>query len=114
MKCIRLLLFIALLLGPAPVWAQMEACLVQAIPMAFGGGYDAIGSAPLYGTGQVTVTCSQPAIVRLGPGQHSAGTFFPRKMLMASGRILWITTYTWIRRTHGYGAMGRPHVYPKC
>ena len=45
MKCIRLLLFIALLLGPAPVWVQMEACLVQAVPMAFGGGDDAIGSA---------------------------------------------------------------------
>ena len=87
MKCIRLLLFIALLLGPAPVWAQMEACQVQAIPMAFGGGYDAIGSAPLHGNGQVTVTCSQPAIVRLGPGQHSDGTFSPRKMRMVSGGV---------------------------
>jgi spore coat protein U-like protein len=55
--------------------------------MAFGGGYDAIGSAPLHGNGQVTVTCSQPAIVRLGPGQHSAGTFFPRKMLAAFGEM---------------------------
>ena len=55
--------------------------------MAFGGGYDAIGSAPLHGNGQVTVTCSQPAIVRLGPGQHSDGTFSPRKMRMVSGGV---------------------------
>lgn len=85
MKCIRLLLFIALLLGQAPVWAQTGACGILAIPMAFGGGYDAIGSAPLHGNGQVTVTCNQPAIVRLGPGQYSSGTFSPRKMRTASG-----------------------------
>ena len=102
MKSIKTIPLMALLLLFAGV-ARGQECVITTIPVKF-GNFDTLSAAPRDTIGEITVSCSGVLSysVKIGPGNNSGGTFFPRKMAQ-NGHILNYNLYIDSARTQVWG-----------